>query len=96
MNRSEKICWNRLSSFFKLPYWKDLHVRHCLDVMHIEKNVCMNILGTLLDIPGKSKDGLNARRDLVDLKLRPELAPISSENEIFIPPACYTLTKEEK
>ncbi|KAA0054363.1 hypothetical protein E5676_scaffold302G001850 [Cucumis melo var. makuwa] len=33
--------------------------------------------GTLLDIPGKSKDGLNARRDLVDLKLRPELAPIS-------------------
>ncbi|KAA0059821.1 transposase [Cucumis melo var. makuwa] len=95
MNISEKICWNRLSSFFKLPYWKDLHVRHCLDVMHIEKNVCMNILGTLLNIPGKSKDGLNARRDLVDLKLRPELAPISIEKKIFIPPACYTLTKEE-
>ncbi|KAA0035796.1 transposase [Cucumis melo var. makuwa] len=52
--------------------------------------------GTLLDIPGKSKDGLNARRDLVDLKLRPELASISSEKKIFIPPACYTLTKEEK
>ncbi|XP_031739213.1 uncharacterized protein LOC116402909 [Cucumis sativus] len=51
---------------------------------------------TLLDIPGKSKDGLNARRDLVDLKLRPELAPISSEKKIFIPPACYTLTKDEK
>ena len=49
-----------------------------------------------LDIPGKSKDRLNARRDLVDLKLRPELAPISSEKKIFIPPACYTLTKEEK
>ncbi|KAL4016896.1 hypothetical protein IC575_024560 [Cucumis melo] len=96
MNRSEKICWNRLSSFLELPYWNDLHVRHCLDVMHIEKNVCMNILGTLLDIPGKIKDGLNARRDLVDLKLRPELAPISSEKKIFIPPACYTLTKEEK
>ncbi|KAA0046038.1 transposase [Cucumis melo var. makuwa] len=96
LNRSEKICWNMLSSFFELPYWKDLHVRHCLDVMHIEKNVCMNILGTLLDIPGKSKDELNARRDLVDLKLRPELAPISSEKKIFIPPACYTLTKEQK
>ncbi|TYK29669.1 putative polyprotein [Cucumis melo var. makuwa] len=52
--------------------------------------------GTLLDILGKCKDGLNARRDLVDLKLRPELAPISSEKKIFIPPACYTLTKEEK
>ncbi|KAL0556822.1 hypothetical protein IC582_005339 [Cucumis melo] len=56
----------------------------------------MNILGTLLDILGKSKDELNARRDLVGLKLRPELAPISSEKKIFIPPACYTLTKEEK
>ncbi|KAA0067714.1 hypothetical protein E6C27_scaffold352G00200 [Cucumis melo var. makuwa] len=56
----------------------------------------VNPHGTLLDIPGKSKDGLNARRDLVDLKLRPELAPISSEKKIFIPPACYTLTKEEK
>ncbi|KAA0060130.1 hypothetical protein E6C27_scaffold39G00500 [Cucumis melo var. makuwa] len=66
MNRSEKICWNRLSSFFELPYWKDLH------------------------------DGLNARRDLVDLKLRSELAPISSEKKISIPPACYTLTKEAK
>ncbi|KAA0046780.1 transposase [Cucumis melo var. makuwa] len=96
MNRSEKICWNMLSSFFELPYWKDLHVRHCLDVMHIKKNVCMNILGTLLDILGKCKDGLNAICDLVDLKLRPELAPISSEKKIFIPPACYTLTKEEK
>ncbi|KAA0062166.1 putative serine/threonine-protein kinase nek2 [Cucumis melo var. makuwa] len=52
--------------------------------------------GTLLDISGKSKDGLNARRDLVDLKLQPELAPISSEKKIFIPPACYTLTKEGK
>ncbi|KAL0551302.1 hypothetical protein IC582_010388 [Cucumis melo] len=64
--------------------------------MHIEKNVCMNILGTLLDIPGKSMNELNARRDLVYLKLRLELAPISSEKKIFIPPACYTLTKEEK
>ncbi|KAA0061187.1 uncharacterized protein E6C27_scaffold455G00110 [Cucumis melo var. makuwa] len=56
----------------------------------------VNPHGTLLDIPGKSKDGLNARCDLVDLKLRPDLAPISSEKKIFIPPACYTLTKEEK
>ncbi|KAA0047527.1 transposase [Cucumis melo var. makuwa] len=78
---SARSCWNKVSSFFELPYWKDLHVRHCLDVMHIEKNICMNILGTLLDIPGKSKDNLNARRDLVHLKIRPELAPINSEKK---------------
>ncbi|KAL0541513.1 hypothetical protein IC582_021565 [Cucumis melo] len=50
---------------------------------------------TLLDIPGKTKDGLNARRDLADLKIRPELTPINGEKN-FIPPACYTLTKKEK
>ena len=35
--KSTKSCWNRQSTFFELPYWKHLHVRHCLDVMHIEK-----------------------------------------------------------
>ncbi|TYK07537.1 transposon protein, putative, CACTA, En/Spm sub-class [Cucumis melo var. makuwa] len=66
--------WKRRSDFFELPYWKNLHVRHCLDVMNIEKNVCMNIVGTLLDIPGKSKDGMNSRLDLVEMNIRPELA----------------------
>ncbi|TYJ99710.1 putative serine/threonine-protein kinase nek2 [Cucumis melo var. makuwa] len=45
----------------------------------------VNPHGTLLDIPGKSKDRLNARHDLVDLKLRPELASINREKKIFIP-----------
>jgi hypothetical protein len=30
--------------FFRLPYWKDLMLRHNLDVMHIENNVCDNIV----------------------------------------------------
>ena len=45
------------SIFFDLPYWKDLYVRHNLDVMHIEKNVCEILIGTLLNMPGKTKDG---------------------------------------
>ncbi|KAA0054168.1 uncharacterized protein E6C27_scaffold131G00970 [Cucumis melo var. makuwa] len=32
--------------------------------------------GTLLDIPGKSKDGMNSRLDLVKMNIRPELAPM--------------------
>jgi len=32
--------------------------------MHIEKNVMDNILGTILDIKGKTKDNLAARLDL--------------------------------
>ena len=56
----------------------------------------MNILGTLLDIPKKRKNGLNARRDLTHLEIRPELGIVNGEKKTFIPPACYTLTKEEK
>ena len=88
--------WKRRPAFFELPYWKELHVRHCLDVMHIEKNVCMNIIGTLLEVPGKNKDGMSTRLDLVEMNLRPELAPVRRGSRMYIPAACYTLSKEEK
>ena len=71
-------------------------MRHCLDVMHIEKNVCANLIGTLLDIPGKTKDGVKSRLDLVELNIRSELAPQVGEKKIFLPPACYTLSRAEK
>ena len=51
--------------FQKLPYWEILRVRHCIDVMHVEKNICESILGTLLKIKGKTKDGDDARLDMV-------------------------------
>jgi len=31
--------------------------------MHVEKNVCDSIIGTLLNIKGKTKDEINARKD---------------------------------
>ena len=43
-------------NFFELPCWQHNLLRHKLDVMHIEKNIVDSILGTLLDIPGKTKD----------------------------------------
>ena len=39
-------------------------MRHNLDVMHIEKNVCDNIISTLLNTDHKSKDNLKARFDI--------------------------------
>ncbi|KAK1353392.1 hypothetical protein POM88_052527 [Heracleum sosnowskyi] len=73
-----------------------LILRHNLDVMHIEKNVCDNIIGTLLDIEGKSKDNLKARKDLQDLNIREELWLRKSTNDKFEKPhATYTLAKEE-
>jgi hypothetical protein len=32
--------------------------------MQIEKNICADILGTLLELKGKNKDTINARIDL--------------------------------
>ena len=56
--------WTHKSIFFELPYWSKLRIRHNLDVMHIEKNVCDNIVGTILDIKEKTKDTIKARCDL--------------------------------
>ncbi|XP_074360834.1 uncharacterized protein LOC141701089 [Apium graveolens] len=47
------------------------------NVMHVEKNVCDNIIGTLLHMKFKSKDSLASRLDLVDMGIRPDLAPES-------------------
>ena len=67
-----------------------------LDVMHIEKNVCESIIGTLLNIQGKTKDGLNTRLDLMEMGLRSELAPRFEQKRTYLPRACYTLSRIEK
>nr|XP_017252692.1 PREDICTED: uncharacterized protein LOC108223115 isoform X2 [Daucus carota subsp. sativus] len=64
--------------------------------MHIEKNVCESIIGTLLNIPGKTKDGMKARLDLQEMGIRAELAPQQSGKRTYLPPACFTLSRKEK
>jgi len=93
----EELNWTKRSIFFQLPYWKNLKLRHNLDVMHVEKNICENILGTLFNIEGKTKDTLKARQDLEDMKIRKELhLKKRDDGSYIVPPACYTLSKEEK
>ncbi|XP_076946747.1 uncharacterized protein LOC143618403 [Bidens hawaiensis] len=94
--KKEVGIWKKRSIFWDLPYWRSLQVRHCQDVMHIEKNVCDSLLGLLLNIPGKTKDGIEVRKDLKDMGIRKELAPIERDNHIYLPPACYTMSKEEQ
>ncbi|WVZ89102.1 hypothetical protein U9M48_035555 [Paspalum notatum var. saurae] len=85
------------SVFFMLPYWEHNKLRHNLDVMHIEKNVCDNFIGTLLDIQSKSKDGLNARLDLVELGIRHDLHPVvDEEGKQSLPDAPFTMSREKK
>ncbi|XP_073152210.1 uncharacterized protein [Henckelia pumila] len=91
-----ELNWSKKSIFFQLEYWKHLPLRHNLDVMHIEKNVCDSILGTLLNIEGKSKDTEKARLDLQDMGIRKELHLYKDGNKWKKPPATYTLSTEEK
>ena len=92
----ERSCWKKKSIFFQLDYWKHLILRHNLDVMHIEKNVCDSLVGTFLNINGKSKDGIAARLDMVEMGIRPELAPDNIAGRTYLPPACFTLKRDEK
>ena len=41
--------------------------------MHITKNVCESLLGTLLNMPERIKDGPKARNDLIHMGIREEL-----------------------
>jgi hypothetical protein len=39
--------WKKKSIFWDLPYWKVLQVCDAIDVMHLTKNLCVNLLGFL-------------------------------------------------
>ena len=62
--------------------------------MHVKKNVCGSLLGTLLNSKGKSKDHANARADMEDLDIRPVLHPEGPSAQL--PLSAINLTREEK
>ncbi|CAL9011691.1 unnamed protein product [Prunus brigantina] len=92
----DNVCWKKKSIFFDLEYWKYLPVRHALDVMHIEKNVCDSIIGTLLEIPGKNKDGIAARLDLLNMGVKTDLQPEYGERRTRLPHGPWNLSRAEK
>ncbi|XP_021770707.1 uncharacterized protein LOC110734887 [Chenopodium quinoa] len=94
----KKFPWKKKSIFFELPYWETNTLRQNLDVMHIEKNICDSVLGTLLDIPGKTKDHVAARFDLQDMGIRNELHPKRTNNrrKRLYSKACFSLSSNEK
>jgi hypothetical protein len=56
-----------------LLYGKEFEIGHAIDTMHVTKGVFESTLGLLLDIPNKTKDGLNTYKDLQVLGIREEL-----------------------
>ncbi|KAK1642840.1 hypothetical protein QYE76_060645 [Lolium multiflorum] len=82
--------WKKKSIFWELEYWKVLDVRSAIDVMHVTKNICVNLL-SFLGVYGKTNDTKEARQDQQRLK-----DPNDRHPEWFQGRASYALTKEEK
>ncbi|KAL5754686.1 hypothetical protein ACOSP7_022906 [Xanthoceras sorbifolium] len=64
--------------------------------MHIEKNICDSIVGTLLNIKGKIKDNLNARLDMKNMGIRPALHLTVLRGKTCLSSACYSKMRTEK
>ena len=56
--------------------------------------MCDSLIGTLLNINGKMKDGLNASLDLIEMNMWGELSPIEMGKRIYLPPTYYTMSKD--
>jgi hypothetical protein len=71
--------------------------------MHIEKNICDNIVGTLLELEGRNKDTVSARIDLKKFKIWKKYwlkKIVKDDDDAAVtyakPPAPWTLSKEQK
>ena len=87
---------NKKSILWELPYWEALEVRNAIDVMHMTKNLRLNVLD-FFGIYGQGNDTLEARRDLKEMKQREDLQlEKRKKGQHYLHPASYTLSKEEK
>ncbi|XP_057247483.1 uncharacterized protein LOC125492831 [Beta vulgaris subsp. vulgaris] len=95
--KKAKKGWFKQSSFWELPYRKDLLIRHNLDVMHIEKNFFDQLIHTVMDVKGQTSDNVSARKDLKCVCKRRQLELTYDErgNEIM-PKAPFALDKAQR
>jgi hypothetical protein len=78
MVRRRKWCERSQVFSSHYPIGKNNLLRHNLDVMYIKKNVVDNIIGTLLDMKGKTKDNHETGHDLRKMGLRVEIHHFTS------------------
>ena len=72
-------------------------MRHALEVMHIEKNVCDNIFGTVLGLDGKTKDDAKSLLTLKKMGVRSNLWPrTGSSGKVTLPQANYTVCPKDQ
>jgi hypothetical protein len=63
--------------------------------MHIIKNIRESLVGMLLNIQGKTKDGVKARKYMIEIGIQRKLVLVSARKHTFLPPMCYTLSKKK-
>ena len=61
-----------LSASYELSYWRSLSLQHCLNPMHILKNVCKYFISHLMG----EQANIAARRDLEFSNTKQQLWPI--------------------
>jgi hypothetical protein len=88
--------WKKQLIFWELPYWKDLDVRHSIDVMHVKKNVRESLLRTLLNTNNKTRDHGHAWANLKKMGIRPGLWLDDSIKRTKLPTSYITNLKHEK
>ncbi|GKC93916.1 putative transposon, En/Spm-like protein [Tanacetum coccineum] len=74
VNGQNDAYWKKFNIWYqKLRYWRHNFVPHCIDFMHVEKNVAESLVGTLIHVSGKTKDRVDARLDLAELGGQPRV-----------------------
>src|SRR4051812_46229600 len=73
--------WKGRFVLWDLEYCSLLRSPHSLDLMHITKNLCKSLFGTLLNMSEKTKDGPKVRNDLKFMGIRRDLHPPSDDDD---------------
>ena len=77
---------------YKLPYFKDISIRHIVDFMYIEKNIAYVIIETLFG----ALDTISSCEDFRDIKIHQNLWVEKYDNEKYRKPnARYVWTSEQ-
>lgn len=61
--------------------------------MHVEKNVCDNLIRTLLYIKRKMKDGVNSDLDMIEMNIREEFTLKEVSNRTYFLETCLLRPK---
>lgn len=96
-NATTKAFYKR-PKLFDIPSWVSNSYRHCLDVMHCEKNFIEHLVDAVLDIKKKSKDSICAREDMRELNIQKEqwITRNSETGKSVLPHAPYALNPQER